>query len=94
MVDEITFRPVASDSWDDFEKLFESWGGPKSGTVTLSNDERHKSPGTFCSCRANRLIPCCHSRSPESAVRFSRNEVALDVESVAGGSMNREKSLG
>lgn len=30
MIGEITFRPVTSDSWEDFEKLFESRGGPKS----------------------------------------------------------------
>ena len=51
-------------------------------------------PAHLCSRRANCLMPCLHSRSPETAVRFSRNEVALDVEGVVGGSMNGEKSLG
>ena len=64
------------------------------GTVTLPNDERNNAPGTFCSRRANRVMPCRHRRSPETAVRFSRNEVALEVEGVVGGSMNGEKSLG
>jgi hypothetical protein len=52
----------------------------------LQNDERNNAPGPFCSRRANRLMPCLHSRSPETAARFSRNEVALDVEGVVGGS--------
>ena len=64
------------------------------GTVTLPNDERNNWPAHLCSRRANCLMPCLHSRSPETAVRFSRNEVALDVEGVVGGSMNGEKSLG
>lgn len=29
MTDEVTFRPVAPDCWEDFERLFESRGGPK-----------------------------------------------------------------
>jgi hypothetical protein len=65
----------------------------REGTITLPNDERNNAPGTFCSRRANCLMPGRHSRSPETAC-FSGNEVALDVEGVVGGSMNGEKSLG
>jgi GNAT superfamily N-acetyltransferase len=35
IVDGITFRPVTSDNRDDFEKLFESRGGPKSCWCTV-----------------------------------------------------------
>jgi len=35
MVDKIVFRPVTSESWHDFEKLFESRGGPKSCWCTV-----------------------------------------------------------
>jgi GNAT superfamily N-acetyltransferase len=35
MVDAITFRPVTSENWHDFEKLFESRGGPKSCWCTV-----------------------------------------------------------
>lgn len=35
MADRITFRPVTSESWRDFEKLFESRGGPKSCWCTV-----------------------------------------------------------
>ena len=69
-------------------------GRRREGTVTLPDDERNNSPAHLCSRRANGLMPCRHRRSPETAVRFSRNEVALDVEGVVGGSMDGEKSLG
>jgi GNAT superfamily N-acetyltransferase len=35
MIDTITFRPVTSENWHDFEKLFESRGGPKSCWCTV-----------------------------------------------------------
>jgi GNAT superfamily N-acetyltransferase len=35
MSDEFTFRPVTSENWTDFEKLFESRGGPKSCWCTV-----------------------------------------------------------
>ena len=35
MSHELTFRPVTSDNWTDFEKLFESRGGPKSCWCTV-----------------------------------------------------------
>jgi hypothetical protein len=47
------------------------------GTVTLPNDKRNNPSGAFYSRRANCLMPCRHGRSPETAVRFGRNEVAF-----------------
>lgn len=35
VVDKIKFRPVSSENWHDFEKLFESRGGPKSCWCTV-----------------------------------------------------------
>jgi GNAT superfamily N-acetyltransferase len=35
VVDKIKFRPVTAENWHDFEKLFESRGGPKSCWCTV-----------------------------------------------------------
>lgn len=35
MIDKVEFRPVTPETWPDFEKLFESRGGPKSCWCTV-----------------------------------------------------------
>jgi hypothetical protein len=63
------------------------------GLVTLSNQVREKPAlPKVSSCRGC-LAPRAHRHGAKRAMRLSRGQMALDVEGVVDGGMDREESL-
>jgi hypothetical protein len=60
---------------------------PRSGFVTLSNQEREKPPSRVISRDRNGRTPRAHRRGPKGSVGMGGCEVALDVEDVVDDGM-------
>jgi hypothetical protein len=64
------------------------------GAVTLSKEEREKPPYRNLSSDRDCRAPHIHRRRAKGSVRPCRKEMTLDVKSVVGRCVSREKSLG